>query len=204
LTFPLVLILAKNIFINLMAKIEQIEFDNYPIWDKQSDESEDNFLRFNQWFLPQIKPNLLAAYRAYCQANGDGKRQNKLTLKDAPQSWRVACERDRWRERHRAYWRKLSQDNLQWQAEKLRELQEVELLLASRLLERANDILNLPTNPQNDRLKDATALVRTASDISRKALGQDNLNSAIALLTRNGFEVIDPTLMVESEGATSD
>ena len=187
-----------------MAKIEQIEFDNYPIWDKQSDESEDNFLRFNQWFLPQIKPNLLAAYRAYCQANGDGKRQNKLTLKDAPQSWRVACERDRWRERHRAYWRKLSQDNLEWQAERLRELAEAELKLSKRLLERATDILDLPTNPHNDRLKDATALVRTASDISRKALGQDNLNSAIALLTRNGFEVIDPTLMVESEGATSD
>lgn len=182
-----------------MSKIELIEFNRFPIWDKQSEESEDSFLRFSQWFLPQNKPNLLAAYRAYCQANEDGKRQNKLALKDAPQSWRVACERDRWRERHRAYYRKIAQDNLEWQQERLRELAEAELKLSKRLLERATDILDLPTNPQNDRLKDATALIRTASDVSRKALGQDNLNAAFALLIRNGFEVIDPTLMVESD-----
>lgn len=187
-----------------MAKIEQIEFDVYPIWDKQSDESEDNFLRFNQWFLPQIKPNLLAAYRAYCQANGDGKRQNKLALKDAPQSWRVACERDRWRDRHRAYWRKLSQDNLQWQQERLRELAEIELNLANRLFTKADQILSLQVNPDVDRLKDATALVRTASEISRKALGQDNLNSAFALLTRNGFEVTDPSLLMIESGENLD
>jgi hypothetical protein len=177
-----------------MAKIEIIEFDNYPIWDKQSEEDEDNFLRFSQWFLPQLKPNLLAAYRSYCQANGDGKRQDKITLKDAPQSWRVACERFRWRERHRAYYRKIAHDNLQWQAERLRELQEVELLLSQRLLERANDILNLPINPNADKLKDATNLIRTASDISRKALGQDNLNAAIALVLRNEYELTDPSL----------
>jgi hypothetical protein len=180
-----------------MAKIELIEFDNYPIWEKQSSESEDNFLRFNQWFLPQIKPNLLAAYRAYCQANEDGKRQNKLTLKDAPQSWRVACERDRWRERHRAYYRKVAQDNLQWQQERLRELAEIELNLANRLFTKADQILSLQVNPDIDRLKDSAALIRCGSELSRKALGQDNLNAAFSLLTRNGFEIIDPTLMLE-------
>jgi hypothetical protein len=183
-----------------MAKIELIEFDNYPIWDKQSSESEDNFLRFSQWFLPQIKPNLLAAYRAYCQANGDGKGQNKLALKDAPQSWRVACERDRWRERHRAYWRKLSQDNLQWQQERLRELAEIELNLANRLFTKADQILNLQINPDVDRLKDSAALIRCGSELSRKALGQDNLNSAFALLIRNGFEVTDPSLLMLESG----
>ena len=174
--------------------MENLEFDKYPIWDKQSEESEEDFLKFSQWFLPQIKPNLLAAYRSYCQASEGRKRREKLTLKSAPSNWRIACERDRWRDRHRAYWRKISQDNLEWQQERLRELQEIELILSRRLLERANDILDLPTNPHNDRLKDATNLIRTASDISRKALGQDNLNSAIALLIRNGFEVIDPSL----------
>jgi hypothetical protein len=183
-----------------MAKIELIEFDNYPIWEQQSSESEDNFLRFNQWFLPQIKPNLLAAYRAYCQANGDGKRQNKLTLKDAPQSWRVSCERDRWRERHRAYYRKVAQDNLQWQQERLRELAEIELNLANRLFTKADQILSLQVNPDIDRLKDSAALIRCGSELSRKALGQDNLNAAFALLIRNGFEVTDPTLlMLESD-----
>jgi hypothetical protein len=183
-----------------MAKIELIEFDNYPIWEQQSSESEDNFLRFNQWFLPQIKPNLLAAYRAYCQAKGDEKGQNKLALKDAPQSWRVACERDRWRERHRAYWRKLSQDNLQWQQERLRELAEIELNLANRLFTKADQILNLQINPDVDRLKDSAALIRCGSELSRKALGQDNLNSAFALLIRNGFEVTDPSLLMLESG----
>lgn len=180
--------------------MEILEFDKYPIWDKQSEESEEDFLKFNQWFLPQIKPNLLAAYRSYCQASEGRKRREKLTLKSAPSNWRIACERDRWRERHSAYYRKLAQNNLEWREEKLRQIQEVELILSQRLLERANDILNLPINPENDRLKDSAALIRCGSELARSALGQDNLNSAIALLVRNGFEVTDPTyLMVESD-----
>ena len=182
-----------------MSKIEQIEFDVYPIWDKQSDESEDSFNLFRLFFLPQVRPDLTNAYRRYCESLGDAKGRSKIASKEPPQNWRVSCERNRWRERHRAYYRKVAQDNLQWQAERLRELAEAELKLSKRLLERATDILDLPTNPQNDRLKDATALIRTASDVSRKALGQDNLNAAFALLIRNGFEVIDPTLMVESD-----
>lgn len=192
-----------------MAKIEQVEFDVYPIWEQQNGEDDSNYLNFKTFFLPQIKGSLLAAYRAYTESLDKAtKGRKKLTLKDAPTSWKVCCERDRWRDRHRAYWRKLSQDNLEWQAERLRELAEAELKLSKRLLERATDILDLPTNPHNDRLKDATALVRTASDISRKALGQDNLNAAFALLIRNGFEVIDPTLSFLSldkiQGANND
>ena len=181
--------------------MEILEFDVYPVWEQQSGEDDGDYLKFKTFFLPQIKGSLMAAYRAYCESIGkEDKGRKKLGLKDAPTSWKVCCERDRWRDRHRAYWRKISQDNLEWQAERLRELQEIELILSRRLLERANDILNLPTNPHNDRLKDATNLIRTASEISRKALGQDSLNSAIALLVRNGFEVTDPTyLMVESD-----
>ena len=183
-----------------MARIDPIEFDRFPIWDKQSEESEDIFNLFRLFFLPQVRPDLSNAYRRYCDNLGDDRGRSKIKIKDPPQNWRVSCERYRWRDRHRAYWRKISQDNLEWQAERLRELAEIELILSRRLLERANDILDLPTNPHNDRLKDATNLIRTASDISRKALGQDNLNSAIALLVRNGFEVTDPTyLMVESD-----
>jgi hypothetical protein len=178
-----------------MAKIELIEFDNYPIWEQQSSESEDNFLRFNQWFLPQIKPNLLAAYRAYCQANGDGKRQNKLTLKDAPQSWRVSCERDRWRERHRAYYRQQTFDNLEYLNEKRLELIESELRLSQLLMARAADLLTMKIS-ENDRMKDAPMLARAASELSRKALNLDGLDGHVAAVIRAGFEVIDPTLLV--------
>jgi len=59
-----------------------------------------------------------------------------------------------------------------------------------------------------DRLKDSAALIRCGSELSRKALGQDNLNAAFALLIRNGFEVIDPTLSVieldKIQGANND
>jgi hypothetical protein len=51
-------------------------------------------------------------------------------------------------------------------------------------------------------------LIRCGSELSRKALGQDNLNAAFALLIRNGFEVIDPTLSVieldKIQGANND
>lgn len=190
-----------------MPKIEPIEFDKFPIWEQQSSESEDNFLRFNQWFLPQIKPNLLAAYRAYCQANGDGKRQNKLTLKDAPQSWRVACERDRWRERHRAYYRQQTFDNLEYLNEKRLELIESELKLSQLLMARATDLLTMGIG-ENDRMKDASMLARAASELSRKALNLDGLDGHVAAVIRAGFEVIDPTLLVlksdKIEGANND
>lgn len=187
-----------------MAKIEQIEFNRFPIWEQQSEESEDSFNLFRLFFLPQVRPDLTNAYRRYCESLGDVKGRSKIASKEPPQNWRVSCERNRWRERHRAYYRKIAQDNLEWQQERLRELQEVELILSKRLLERATDILNLPTNPNNDRLKDATALIRTASDVSRKALGQDNLNAAFALLIRNGFEVTDPSLLMIESGENLD
>lgn len=181
--------------------MEILEFDVYPIWEQQSGEDDGDYLKFKTFFLPQIKGSLMAAYRAYCESIGkEDKGRKKLGLKDAPTSWKVCCESDRWRDRHRAYWRKISQDNLEWQQERLRELAEIELVLARRLLERANDILDLPTNPHNDRLKDSVALIRCGSELARSALGQDNLNSAIALLVRNGFEVVDPTLnLLESD-----
>ena len=189
-----------------MAKIEIIEFDKFPIWNKQSGEDDNVFLIFKTFFLPQIKGSLLAAYRAYLHSMDKAdKGRNKIAPKDAPNSWKLDCERFRWRERHRAYWRKMSHDNLQWQQERLRELQEVELILSQRLLERANDLLNLPVNPNSDKIKDATNLIRTASDISRKALGQDNLNAAIALVLRNGYELTDPTLnLLELENNLGD
>jgi hypothetical protein len=182
-----------------MAKIELIEFNWFPIWDKQSEESEDSFNLFRLFFLPQVRPDLTNAYRAYCESLGDVKGRSKIASKEPPRNWRVACERDRWRERHRAYYRKVAQDNLQWQQERLRELQEVELNLANKLFAKADQILNLQINPDIDRLKDSAGLIRCGSELSRKALGQDNLNSAFALLTRNGFEIIDPTLMVGSD-----
>ena len=180
-----------------MTKTEQIEFDVYPIWEQQNGEDDSNYLNFKTFFLPQIKGSLLAAYRAYTESLDKAtKGRKKLTLKDAPTSWKVCCERDRWRERHRAYYRKIAQNNLEWQQERLRELAEVELNLANRLFSKADQILSLQINPDVDRLKDSAALIRCGSELSRKALGQDNLNSAFALLTRNGFEVIDPTLSV--------
>lgn len=183
-----------------MAKIEQIEFDAYPIWDKQSDESEDSFNLFRLFFLPQVRPDLTNAYRRYCESLGDVKGRSKIASKEPPQNWRVSCERNRWRERHRAYYRKIAQDNLEWQQERLRELAEIELNLANRLFTKADQILSLQVNPDVDRLKDSAALIRCGSELSRKALGQDNLNSAFALLTRNGFEVTDPSLlMIESD-----
>lgn len=180
-----------------MTKTEQIEFDVYPIWEQQNGEDDSNYLNFKTFFLPQIKGSLLAAYRAYTESLDKAtKGRKKLTLKDAPTSWKVCCERDRWRERHRAYYRKIAQNNLEWQQERLRELAEVELNLANRLFSKADQILNLQVNPDVDRLKDSAALIRCGSELSRKALGQDNLNAAFALLIRNGFEVIDPTLSV--------
>jgi|688.fasta_scaffold491569_2 hypothetical protein len=191
-----------------MSKIEQIEFDRFPIWDKQSDEPEDSFNLFKLFFLPQVRPDLTNAYRAYCESLGDVKGRSKIAVKEPPRNWRVACERDRWRERHRAYYRKVAQDNLQWQQERLRELAEIELNLANRLFTKADQILSLQVNPDIDRLKDSAALIRCGSELSRKALGQDNLNAAFALLIRNGFEVIDPTLSVieldKIQGANND
>jgi hypothetical protein len=183
-----------------MSKIEQIEFDVYPIWDRQSSESEDSFNLFRLFFLPQVRPDLTNGYRAYCESLGDVKGRSKIAVKEPPRNWRVSCERNRWRERHRAYYRKIAQNNLEWQQERLRELAEIELNLANRLFTKADQILSLQINPDVDRLKDSAALIRCGSELSRKALGQDNLNSAIALLIRNGFEVTDPTLlMVESD-----
>lgn len=179
-----------------MPKIEPIEFDKHPIWLQQSEEIDDAYDRFHRWYLPQIKPNLLNAYRLYCQAKEDTEGQGKkLVVENAPQSWRRDSERYRWQERHRSYWRWVAQENLEWQQERLRELAEVELNLANRLFLKADQLLNMPINPENDRLKDATNLVRCGSELARKSLGVDGINEAIGKITRAGFQVIDPTIL---------
>ena len=43
--------------------MEILEFDKYPIWDKQSEESEEDFLKFSQWFLPQLNHSALKVQR---------------------------------------------------------------------------------------------------------------------------------------------
>lgn len=177
-----------------MAKIEPIEFDKYPIWNKQTSETDDAYDRFYQWFLPQIKGSLLGAYRTYCEAQKDEKGHGKLAIKDVPQSWRIDAEQYRWKERHRAYWRKVAQENLEWQRERLRELTEIELNLANQLFDKANQLLNMPVNPEVDRLKDSTNLIRTAGELARRSLGYDGLSQAIDKVNRSGLLVVDPTL----------
>jgi hypothetical protein len=173
-----------------MSKLEPIRLTIWPIWDKQPDEPDDVYLRFKRFFLPLSKPILANAYRAYLESLEGKKGQFK---KDVPTSWRNDCATYQWRSRHQDYWLKQSQDNLEWLQQKQRQLIERELVVCNKLFDKAETILNMGINPDNDRIKDSAALVRCASEISRKSLNMTNLDSAIKALESAGFVVINAT-----------
>jgi hypothetical protein len=85
------------------------------------------------------------------------------------------------------------QYNLLWLQEKQRQLIERELMVCDKLFNKAEALLNMAIDPDNDRIKDSAALVRCASEISRKSLNMTNLDSAIKALESAGFVVINAT-----------
>lgn len=173
-----------------MSKIEPIKITVWPCWEKQPDEQDDVYLRFKRFFLPLSKPVLANAYRNYLDSQEGGKKRFK---KDVPSSWRSDCATYLWRSRHQDYWLKKSQDNLEWIQQKQRQLIERELVVCNKLFDKAETILNMAINPDVDRIKDSAALVRCASEISRKSLNMTNLDSAIKALESAGFVVINAT-----------
>ena len=172
-----------------MSKLEQLELTNYPIWQRQDLEDLEDldvFLRFEAYFLPLPTANLTEAYRRYTTEKGlKGKS-------DPPNSWRDDCERYRWRERWQAYRREQNQNNLAWLEEKRRLFLEQELATALKMISKANEVLDLRVGHE-DRLKDSATLLRCGSDLGRKALALNNIDSAIKTLESAGFTVIDET-----------
>jgi len=170
-----------------MSKLEQLELTNYPIWQQQDLEPMDVYLRFEAYFLPLPTANLAEAYRRY-------KTDKVLEGRpEPPKSWRDDCEKYRWRERwqsHRSY---QNQNNLAWLEQQRRLFLEQELAVAMKMINKANQVLNLRVNDEFDRLKDSATLLRCGSDLGRKALALNNIDSAIKTLESAGFTVIDGT-----------
>lgn len=173
-----------------MANFEPIELSIFPLWQHQQGESEISYDHFYRYFLPIASGNLVESYRKFKQDLGE----NTDSIDDAGGSWKDECRRYRWRERHRAYWRYKAQEDMEWRQEQERRLIEQELALGQMLINRARDLLERDLSA-DDRLKDATSLLRSASELSRKALGiDDRLEKAILVCTRAGLEVSDPAL----------
>jgi hypothetical protein len=122
----------------------------------------------------------------------------------------------RWQERHRAYWQKRQQDDLAWREHQQRECQVKVLGITSKLLQRADEIASMPTvnvdtvrtyedgraaiqhftaRPSKDFV-DAVVLLKECVSLINNLGCQNDLDKAYQQVTKAGFEVIDPTLLV--------
>ena len=61
-----------------------------------------------------------------------------------------------------------------------------------KMISKADQLLDLRVGDE-DRLKDSATLLRCGSDLGRKALALNNIDSAIKTLESAGFTVIDGT-----------
>lgn len=184
-----------------MSKIEPIEIKVWPCWSQQKpDEPDEVYLRFKRFFLPLSKPILANAYRAYLESLEGGKRRFK---EDVPSSWRSDCATYLWRSRHRDFWLKQSQDNLEWIQQKQRQLIERELVISNKLFDKAEALLNMAISPDNDRIKDSASLIRCASEVGRRSLNMGNLDQAIKAIESAGMVVINSTTTIDNQAEES-
>jgi hypothetical protein len=173
-----------------MSKLEPIKLVNYPLYSHQPDEDNLAFEYFSKYYLPLAKRSVRAAYRRYQDdigsTNIDKNGGNNKT-------WNEWSNCYQWELRAIAYHREMAQNNLLWLQEKQRQLIERELVVCDKLFNKAEQLLNMAINPDVDRIKDASTLIRSASEISRKSLAMNDLNQAVKALESAGLIVINPT-----------
>lgn len=179
-----------------MADVFPIELTVFPLWNQQPEEDDRAFLMFTKYYLIMPKRSVRGAYNRYIEDQKSVKVDN---TNGNHKKWNLWAKAYHWEQRADAYHRKLAQDNLEYFEEKKRELIERELQLANRLMNKVEDILNLPINDENVKIKDATTLLNCASSITRKALGMDGLAESIDKVNRSGLLVVDPSLDVNNE-----
>jgi hypothetical protein len=135
--------------------------------------------------------------------------------------WRRWEKIYRWQERHRAYWQKRQQDDLAWREHQQRECQSKVLGVTSKLLQRADEIASMPTvtiettrmyddgrpaiqvfvGRETKGFVDAVVLLKECVTLINNLGCQNDLDKAFQLLTKSGFEVTDPTLLVSQNDA---
>lgn len=168
---------------------EPIQFTHYPIWERQPGEDENAFLNFTGYYLPSPKASVRKAYQNWINTQ---KGTNSSIPETVSGQWQENSRDYRWAERHRAYWLHTHQENLSWVEQQRRELMTLELTAAQLMMERAIEILALPTDPDRASPKDAAVLARASSELGRLALGLDNLDKCIDVVQKSGFQVILP------------
>jgi hypothetical protein len=206
---------------------EVIEFSVYPVWELQSDEDSEAFIKFSKYYLPGTKPSLTPAWRRWLNTESSdllitdrSPNQNGDTSAlrmDTPNAvWRRWEKVYRWQERHRAYWQKRQQDDLAWREHQQKECQAKVLGITSKLLQRADEIASMPivnvdtvrtyedgraaiqhftARPSKDFV-DAVVLLKECVSLINNLGCQNDLDKAYQQVTKAGFEVIDPTLLV--------
>ena len=174
-----------------MADLTPIELNDYPLWEIQAGEEDKPFERFQKYYLPFPRRSVRGAYSRYLESQippesptKDGNRKE----------WGVWAKQYRWEERAIAYHRYLAHENLEFFAEKQRELIEKEANLSLKLFNKASQILDLPIDEETS-VKDAATLIRAASEIGRKALDMTPIRSALAMIEREGWTVSNPAIL---------
>lgn len=194
--------------------IDKIQLTVYPIWNHQPSEDNVSFERFTKYYKKQVgNRSVLGAYNAY-RLEKTRKDKTSYSPADAPaKQWEEQHEKYRWEERAAAWARyQLHKEEEYWQ-EKRRQLIDEELKAASKILAKSIQITEMPLVTQevvrtyedgrpvqiiinpNDKWghRDAATLLKTASEVSRKALGMDDLDHMIEKLTAAGYVIIDPS-----------
>jgi hypothetical protein len=154
-------------------------------WQQLPSEPDIWFIRFRRYLLQGPSRSL---YSAYSQESRDGGREPAAAL---PGAWGRRSRQFEW-ELRAAQWDKAnsSVDEKEWQ-ERRRQLREKEWQVSELLFEKAS--VALRDLELVGRIQNIANALKIASELGRKSseLWGDDINSAIALLLKYDYNIID-------------
>lgn len=154
-------------------------------WQQQPNEPDLWFARFHEFLLSGSGRSLLATY------NASAKKPEKA--RTIPSSWREAAKKWNWESRAIAFDNHQQSEDLEVWQRRRREIREKQWAIAEKLLNKAQEMLEVPLSDQRWTAIAPARFAQTAIDLARQAaeLGDFEFNEAARIVTKYGFQIRD-------------
>lgn len=174
-------------------------------WDRQRD--DEGKLEPNRWYSRFTAYRLAGPNRSLLGCvNREREQKGIKRYNSVPGAWSRAFDKWRWRERAEAWdEHRRQEDEAKWQ-ERREELREKEWDTASKLLEKAEQMLRFPVSkaiveekntiiePAGWKFRDVTAIAETASKLARLASGIETARETASVLNIDVTQLTDEQL----------